>query len=429
MTKRTAALVLILLLALAGRVLFCAKIVGWSAPLRGDEVDYHAIACSIVDGRGFANDRGEATAARPPVYPLALAAVYALAGERPEAGRAFQVALGVLAVALVYALARALIPERPWAAFVAAALAAVSPQLVFISSYLLAENLYIVVALLFLLAFARGPAGERRPRRLLAAGVLLGIGSLTRPNLFPFALVVLAAMLLPGGGPLRSRAVRAALVALGIAVSIAPWAIRNGRVIGGPVLFTTHGGITFYQGNNEVALAEPRYRGGVAPLDALPGWRSILERGGEIERDREAWRLGKEFVRENADAIPRMSVWKFVRFWRFTGEMGMSGVRSGWWWDKGRMLGRLASSFDAVLAYSIASIPLFALGMLLTIRDRRFLLPLLLVLAHTAMAVVFYGSLRSRVPIEPVIAVYAAAALARLPSALRRREATPPFAG
>lgn len=419
MTKRTAALVLILLLALGARALFCAKVVGWSAPLRGDEVDYHAIARSIVEGKGFANDRGETTAARPPLYPLALASVYAIAGERPEAGRAFQIALGVLAVALVYALARALIPERPLAALVAAALAAASPQLVFISSYLLAENLYIVVSLLFLLAFARGPAGETRPRRLVAAGALLGLGSLARPNLFPFALLVLAAMLLPGGGSIRGRAGRAALVALALAAAIAPWAIRNVRAVGAPVLFTTHGGITFYQGNNEVALAEPRYRGGVAPLNALPGWRAIIERRGEIERDREAWRLGREFVREHADAVPRMSLWKFVRFWRFRGEMGMSGVRSGWWWDRGRLLGRLASSFDAVFVYSIVTIPLFVVGLLVTARDRRFLLPAVFVLVHTAMAVVFYGSLRSRVPIEPVIAVYAAAALARLVPAFR----------
>jgi hypothetical protein len=43
-----------------------------------------------------------------------------------------------------------------------------------------------------------------------------------------------------------------------------------------------------------------------------------------------------------------------------------------------------------------------------------------LIAVHLAVALVFYGSLRARLPIEPVIAMFASAGLVRLAALVRR---------
>ena len=78
-------------------------------------------------------------------------------------------------------------------------------------------------------------------------------------------------------------------------------------------------------------------------------------------------------------------------------------------------MGKLASSLDAGLVYAVLAIPLFVLGLFISWRDHRRLSVLYgLIVIHTLTAVVFHGSLRMRLPIEPLIAIFAAAALYRI---------------
>jgi len=395
----------LVLLALALRTLFWLEVVGPHAPLRGDEIDYNAIARSIASGSGFSSG-GEPTAARAPLYPALLGGVYRILGAREAVGRVLQVLLGGAIVLLAHSLARRFFSEG--VSFLAAALVAVNPSLIFISAYLLAENLYIALLLVFLILFSGAGEKDVSYGSCAAGGVVLGLASLSRPNGFPFALFAALAILLFGAGGARGRLARSIIVIAAVFATLAPWAARNEARFGKPVLFTTHGGITFYQGNNRVVSDVQAYHGTVAPLEALPGWNDLRGKG-EIARDEEAWRLGKAFVRENPRLAARMAAWRFTRFWRLTGDAGFSGVKSGWWWDRGRGLGSLASSTDIVFVFSIVVMPLFVLGLILTFRRARSLVFVYgVVVVHTATALVFFGSLRSRMPLEPVIAILAA---------------------
>ncbi len=410
-------LLAIIVLALALRAMFWLEVAGPSAPLRGDEIDYDAIARSVASGNGFSLSAGEPTASRPPLYPILLAGVYRIAGARTEAGKILQILLGGAIVLLTYLLARRLFGEI--AALVTAVLVACNPSLIFISSYLLAENLYIVLLLSFLVLFAVGRGRSLSYAASAAGGILLGLASLARPNAFPFALFAAVSVLFFGAGARGSRFARSIVVLAGVFCALAPWAARNEARFGKPILFTTHGGITFYQGNNRVAYDVPTYRGTVAPLDALPGWDDIKGKG-EVAGDAEAWRLGMAFVRENPGLVARMAAWRFMRFWRLAGDAPFSGVKSGWWWDKGTRFGSLASSIDVVFLFSVVVIPLFVIGLAMTVRRARALVYLYgVILVHTASAVVFFGSLRARMGVEPIIAIFAGYCAARL---LTRRE-------
>lgn len=414
------ALPAILVVAALARFGFSAGVVGLNAPIRGDEVDYHAIASHLAAGKEFAAVEGMPTARRPPAYPVMLSLLYRATGPSPAAARIVQILLGVGVVWLTFRAARA------WFGATAAAwagwLAALNPFLVFISGYLLTENLFLV---LLLTATVLTPAprafGESSPRRVVLAGGLLGAAALARPSGLPLFEWMLAAVLLFAGAGWKVRAARGALAGAAFLLVLAPWLARNARVVGAPVL-TTHGGITFYQGNNEKVATTPSWRGGVAPLEVLPGFDSLAVMP-ELARDRAAWDLGRAYLRAHPGEVPSLTAWKLARFWRVKSDMGLSGIRSGWWFDNRSALGRVASRLDAGMIYAAVALPLFTAGLFVTRRRwRELLFPYGVVVVHTAVAAVFFGSLRTRIPVEPVICVFAGAALAGL--AARRRPQT-----
>ncbi len=399
----------ILLIALLLRIVFSIFVVGWHAPPRGDEIDYHTIASNLAAGNGFVKPGGFPTASRPPVYPILLGAAYKIFGAQVGTGRFLQLILGVLVVYLVFLVAKQYFSEK--VARIAAFLTAFNPFLIFVSAYLLTENLYMVLLLAFLVLFPSGRALWDPPKRIAWSALLLSLLTLTRPTGLLFGLWIFCALAFLSEGSIRPRLARIGLFALVWLIPFVPWTLRNHAHFGEWIYLTTHGGITFYQGNNSVVRDNPRYHGGVAPLDALPEY-DRLEGRSEKERNREAWRMGKTFMKENPGDIPLMTWRKFVRFWRLKSEMGMSGVKSGWWWSRESFLGKLASSVDVGFAYAVVMIPLFLVGMIISLRSMRVLFFAYGVVAvHTLVALYFFGSIRGRIPIEPVIAVFAAVGL------------------
>jgi 4-amino-4-deoxy-L-arabinose transferase-like glycosyltransferase len=419
-TAARRAFIAILIAGAALRVVFSGWVVGFATEPKGDEADYHAIATRMAAGDGFVGSDGSPTARRPPMYPTFLAALYAISTPNPAAGRVAQVVLGVLVVALTAAVARRLFGPR--VALAAAAFAAFNPFLAFICGYLLTENLYMVLVLGALWVAPDPRALLAAPRKAFAPAALLGAASLTRPTGLPvFEWTLLAALLL-ATVPWRARAVRALAMVGVFALVIFPWYARNAAVMGGWVL-TTHGGITFYQGNNFKVARIPSWRGGVAPLEALPRYDELVGLD-EVTRDRMAWGLGREYLRYKWRDIPGLVKWKLVRFWRLRSDMGLSGVRSGWWWSKDSALGRLAADFDVGFVYALPTMALFVAGLWISRRRWRELALLYgMVVVHTAVAVVFFGSLRGRLPVEPVICIFAGVAIVSAAGAVSRRRA------
>ncbi len=429
MLKRTPkTLLAITLVALALRLVFAGAVLGLNAPFRGDESDYHAIAANLAAGEGHVKHVGIPTAARPPLYSIALAGVYAIFGPSVPAARIFQVLLGALLVPLTYLLARRIFSQA--VALIAAGVVALNPFLIFISAYLMTENLYTAILLLAMIVLTDAlRLGFARGGQLVLAGLLAGAATLTRPHGLLFAAFTAAAVLVLGRGRPARRVLGAALFLLTLAAVLGPWVLRNEIRMGRPILLTTHGGITFYESNNRLILEEPAFRGAiVVPRTGVPDYDRRLAGKDELAFDREARRMGWEFVRENPGAMPKLFAWKFLRFWRFRSDIGFSGVKSGFWWDKESTLGALASRLDVGFVYNAVIIPLFVMGLILTLARRTgacFLHMNLLV--HTIMALLFYGSLRARIPIEPVLAVYAAAGVIWLAGKVRPGKNTAPL--
>ena len=107
----------------------------------------------------------------------------------------------------------------------------------------------------------------------------------------------------------------------------------------------------------------------------------------------------------------------------------MSGTEGSIQPAAGRSLGEVARDLDVGWLYSVVAVPLSLLGLVVTARKWRSLLLLYgVVVANVLVALVFHGSIRARSPVEPAMAVFAAAAAALLVkrAKVKRCPAEPP---
>jgi hypothetical protein len=200
----------------------------------------------------------------PPFYHVALAGLLAgldaigVEGARWLAATlAVQAVLGGVAVGAVHVVARSVLP-RPALADAVAALYAVTYPLVYLSAFVLSENLAVpALALAAACAVHRGAGGGRVP----AAGTFLGIAVATRPALgalVPAFLVYAAASGPRGGRLLRVLAFTGGLLAVTGAASVA-----NARLSGGELRgLGANGGVNFFVAQCRVHRLESVFREG-----------------------------------------------------------------------------------------------------------------------------------------------------------------------
>ena len=261
-----------------------------------DGVIYVRAAQQLAAGQGYTlrildeTNRALPTAFYPVGFPALLAAVR-LAGGSLLADRLLQIGACSALVPVAYLLARRSRHRRAGRA--AAWAAALWPGGVFLSATWLAEPIFALGIGLALLPLAYA---HRRHRylALFVAALGLGLTAYVRASSLPMA-ALLGAMVgyawFARFGP-RLRVVAA--LALGLAVTAAacvpliPWALRNERVLGAPVLVSTNGGVNLLLGT--------RGDGGFAPIDADEECKTAPLR--EVERDRCYAQQAKTVIRQ-----------------------------------------------------------------------------------------------------------------------------------
>ncbi len=401
--------------ALALRVAYAWLAAGPSATPSSDPLEYDTVAWNLARGAGFSFGSGAdtyPTAFVPPVVPWITSLLYRVVGHQFFAALLLQCAIGALVPLLLAALAAATFGGA--VARLAAWLAALHPLLVFFSGYLLTETTF-TAALLGAMVASAAWVKTPRPGRALGVGLLWGLAILTRPTALPLPALVAAWAWIPLGLTLapRDRVRQVAMLALGVALVVSPWTLRNGAALGAFVPVTTGGGRAFLDSNNPVVWNDPVTRGGANSTYHLEPWAPMFRGRSEPEVDAIARREGWRFLRERVPEWPAMAAAKLSRFWRLTAE----GGGTGHWQREGSPLIALARGADPLLLWSLATLPLalFGLARALATPRRWFLaLPALVVLYFSGLAVVFWGSLRSRVPVEPLVILYAAAGAGEL---------------
>jgi 4-amino-4-deoxy-L-arabinose transferase-like glycosyltransferase len=354
-------------------------------------------AISIGDGFSFL---GHPTAHWPPGYPFFLAGVFLIFGADTSNALVANAVIGALTVPLLYLVAHRALGRA--AAIASAAALAVFPGQILMADVVLAETLYTFelvgfVALVTVL-------GRSRPA-LAALGVLAGLVALTRGEGLLFPLIVLAFGWAPGAR--RSALRHAAAVAVVMALTVTPWTIRNIDVAGGFVLVAANSSYTLWAGHN------PRADGGPVYQSAAESARlSRMSEAGAASKQRGdavAWALRHPLreleliplkLRELARGDSRL-----IETWINVPGQTPLGPRAA------ELVGGVAGIASyALLAALIGGVAAFGRHLWRIPTTRACLA--FLALAVPLYGFVYYGNLRYRIPLEPLMLVVVAGAAA-----------------
>ena len=413
-------LVLIALVAFAGRSLYVLTVLQHEEYPGGlddaglvrsyDELYYTGAARALADGDGFRFESIEGTTeeqgVHPPMTSIVLAPVASLTDDELPM-RLVVAAIGGVVVVLVGLVALSL--AGPRAAYIAAALAAVYPNLWMNDGLLMSETL----------AAAGTAAAVWCTYRLLAtwswrwaaaAGAACAVAMLSRSELALLVpVMVVPAVLLARTAPVPDRLGRAALACATAVLVVAPWVVYNLGRFEEPVLLS-HGDGNVLVGSN----CDSTYHGTL--LGFHNGFCGFID-GLPAENSREAAmrrRAAFDYIGDHLDRLPVVVAARVGRVWGAYGQVQMARIAQA----EGRPL---AGSLAGLAMFWIL-VPLAALGALGLRRAGQQLWPLLApIVIVTFNAAAFYGLTRIRVPAEVSLVVLAAVGIARLRSANGQR--------
>jgi len=390
-----------------------------------DSESYWELGRRIVRGQPYEFGPERYAIFRTPGYPILLAGLFLLNHEPPVlCGRALSAVLGTIAVAGVASLARQLFDRRT--ALLAAGLAALYPEAIALSTFVLSEAPFCPLMVWQLVAWTKAwKAGDRGAGRLqlwsAIAGILGGLATLMRPSwlLFaPFAailgpaLIALAARNALEGADLRERNATegvpyrvkllrhfqiVAILLATTAMTMLPWWARNYLIAGRFVPTTLQVGASLYDGLSPMATGASDMRF-VAPFVAQQ--RAADEQSAELvgtfedRLDRRMRDASLAWARANPDRVVQLAWIKLRRMWSPLPNAAEFG-------------GNL-TRFTLVLTYTPA-IVLAAIGAFrFSRRGWPYLLLLLPAVYFTCLHVIFVSSIRYRQPAMLILLVVTA---------------------
>lgn len=344
---------------------------------------------------------GEGPFWQPPLYPYILALVKLAF---PDAffyiARIIQALIGAASCLLVYLIGRRAF--SPVVGTVAAVAAALYGPSIYFDARLLPTGLATFLILVGLLLLMRA---VERPSRLvfLAAGLLLGIASIavaTVLALIPLTAAWLCYRFWDQAGRGRSWGGN---FLLGAALAIAPVTLRNDIVGEDVVLISYNGGVNFYIGNNADYERTHALRPGWEweALVALPLMEGITR---PSAKSGFFYARAFEFIRESPLAYIALMGSKAAQFWR--GDEIERNQEIYYWRKYSSILAVTLWKWGLAFPFGLVS-PLALIGLLVYIRRQGITLPVVFVLGYSLAVVAFFVAARYRVPVVPLLLLFA----------------------
>jgi len=408
-----------------------------------DSLYHHEWALDLVAG----GTPGTDAFFRGPMYPYFLAALYKVSGSSIAFAVLVHHFLGALTAGFVYLTARELFSRR--VSLVAGLMVALYWVLVYMEGDLLVETLFIFFNSMSLWLLTAGI--KRRHLVMLATGGLaLGLATITRPSVMVFFPAIPLAIWLasqrstsarpPAGGAdgapaasgrgvIGDRTRRAAfgwltqsiVVAIAVALPIMPVMIRNYRVAHAIVPVGASGGVNFYIGNNPVSDGSTA----IVPGTRADWWGGYEDAIGIAEKDLGRklklsevsdyyFQRGFDYIKSHPSEATALMAKKFQMFWG-AGERANDKYIYFFW--------HLAKMKYLPLPGFWLIAPLAILGAVLLWRRRSELVMFYLFVAlYSVGVIVFFVNARFRLPIVPVLCLFAAYGAVYLWRAFREKQ-------
>jgi len=364
-----------------------------------DSVEYSAAAVNLLANGEF----GEKYT-RTPVYPVFLAGIYAVFGEKIVAVRVVESGLGAGLAVMIAVLAAWIGGARVGA--LAGLLWSVYPIAVFIAGLVYPETVATTLLAGAVLCVLTEAGRELGLRRIFIGGVLFGLAALTKPVVL---VTIVATTLWIMYWKRAQRFSLAALFLVGVAFPLAPWTARN---------FSVHGGLV---------IVEPRLVNNLSWIEEVP------ENSPDDSTDNV--QVAKiEVINQYAVQFAIHFVTEFAQFWELYPqriEMDEPGFRESMHQRDPRIVAKTVIGTHWTNLISILSVGpmfLFALigaGAMWFQKEQRqaFSLLGLTILSFAVGYSFFYAKTRYRFPVEPYIVILSAFGLRQTWIALSRRPA------
>ena len=371
---------------------------------QGDR-SFLTIAQNLVDNGVYGLSPEEPTRWRGPAYVLLLAAIYGLFGASPQALAISNVVIGMTVVIATWYLARYLFGEG--AAMVATLFVGFHPYLVWQSGHLIDTD--ILSALVLLLIHSTLKA--KGPHRLIwaaVAGILAGLAVLTRAMVILFVPFVLLWWVRRHG----KEGLKLSIVFVSVFVlCLLPWMARNALVFDRLTITESMAGLNLWNGNNPLTFqVYPQHS-----LDSLAPYRSNLVPPDLANEDqRNAWYLNEvvKYVVDEPVAALEGFLRKALLLYDFrlvprSGENALLDPLTGEIVRPGAPRSTREQVLYTVPYLAILLLSAVALPSTWRLRSTETVLIVLLFLSWTVAHAIVFAYSRYRMPLEPLLAIWA----------------------
>jgi tetratricopeptide (TPR) repeat protein len=380
-----------------------------------DPTYHHEWAQHIASGQSFV----EGPFFRAPLYPYLLGAVYFIFGDGPWAPRILQILLGSLSALLTFFIALRVFNLKT--ARVAGVIVAMAGTLIFYDGQLLIPTLAIWLDLFGVYLLLEG-LDRKQWWWYALSGLITGLSAIARPTILLFAVVAVFWLLLRRQKLLKS----VAIYILALIIPMIPVTIYNWAVSGQFVPIATYGGLNFYIGNNLTS------DGATAKIPgARQDWWGMME---------DSEKIADEESGEKLNEFEQSSFWLNKTFdeiidnpGHFIGLLGrkflllingqeLSNNFDLYFFAHQTTILRLLMWHALVYFPWGLVMPLAVCGLVLApLWKRNILLLFLFICSYVLAVVLFFVTARYRLPLFPILAIFAGYALTQCWSVLRRK--------
>ncbi len=363
---------------------------------------------------------------RAPLYPYFLALVFGIAGEGYFWPRVVQAVIGSTTCVLVFHLAWRM-EQRFLVALFAGLISAFYPLLLYFNTEFLIPVLILPLDLALLISVVAMPR-QCSLLRWALPGFLLGLSALARPTVLILVPAILLWMLFTREWrSLRAYSSRASVLLIALGLTIAPATVHNLIVGQDFVLISSQAGVNFWIGNNPEADG----KSALAPGSQVRAgeyvdnvWlSSVMIARGRTNEELKASQVSRYWFRQGLNYWvnePASAAGLFLKkcYFMINGTEIPSNRSIYFYAGHSKLWSFLVSRGPLKFPFGLL-LPLAAAGMVLV--DRRRYSLLYLTIAFYALGVVlFFVNARFRLPLIPLLIIFAAGGLSAFISLAKR---------